>query len=232
MTTNFPTAIDALSNPSSGSILNSPSHSGQHSNANDAIEALETKVGVDSSAVTTSLDYKIRIGNPIGEIAIWSTNTAPTGWLICDGTNVSRTTYAALFAIVGVTYGVGDGTTTFALPNLKGKVPFGRNTADAAFDVLGETGGSATRQLITTNLPKHLHGYLKTSNTRTDNAFATGLDSTASLLKGTAGFGFSNTTWGTNLITNTTADGGNGNTDGDAFSIVPPYITLNYIIRT
>ena len=59
MTTNFPTSIDALTNPSASDPLNSPSHSGQHSNANDAIEAIEAKVGVDGSAVSTSLDYQM-----------------------------------------------------------------------------------------------------------------------------------------------------------------------------
>jgi hypothetical protein len=57
--TNFPTSLDSLANPSSGDALSSPSHSSQHSNANDAIEALQTKVGIDSSADTASLDYKV-----------------------------------------------------------------------------------------------------------------------------------------------------------------------------
>lgn len=60
MATNFPTSLDSLTNPTSGDSLNSPSHSTQHANANDAIEALQAKVGVDNSNVTTSLDYKIR----------------------------------------------------------------------------------------------------------------------------------------------------------------------------
>lgn len=60
MATSFPGGLDALTNPSSGDTLASPSHSGQHANANDAIEALQAKVGVDGSAVTTSLDYKVR----------------------------------------------------------------------------------------------------------------------------------------------------------------------------
>jgi hypothetical protein len=60
MATNFPTSLDALTNPVAGDSLSSPSHSGQHANANDAIEALQAKVGVDSSAVTTSIDYKLR----------------------------------------------------------------------------------------------------------------------------------------------------------------------------
>lgn len=59
MPTNFPASLDSLTNPLSTDTLNSPSHSGQHANANDAIEALQAKVGIDGSAVTTSLDYKI-----------------------------------------------------------------------------------------------------------------------------------------------------------------------------
>jgi hypothetical protein len=59
MATNFPTSLDALTNPISTDKLNSPPHATQHANANDAIEALQAKVGVNSSAVTTSLDYKV-----------------------------------------------------------------------------------------------------------------------------------------------------------------------------
>ena len=59
MATNFPTSLDSLTNPLSTVTLNSPDHAGQHADANDAIEALEAKVGVNNSAVTTSLDYKV-----------------------------------------------------------------------------------------------------------------------------------------------------------------------------
>ena len=59
MTTSFPASLDTLTNPTSGDSLNSPSHSGQHADANDAIEALQAKVGVDGSAVATSIDYKL-----------------------------------------------------------------------------------------------------------------------------------------------------------------------------
>jgi len=57
--TNFPASLDSLTNPTSSDSLNSPSHSAQHANSNDAIEALQAKVGADSSAVTSSLDYKV-----------------------------------------------------------------------------------------------------------------------------------------------------------------------------
>jgi hypothetical protein len=59
MATGFPTSLDALTNPLSTDVLTSPSHADQHADANDAIEALQVKVGVTSSAVTTSLDYKV-----------------------------------------------------------------------------------------------------------------------------------------------------------------------------
>ena len=59
MATNFPTSLDALTNPQSTDELTNPSHADQHADANDAIEALQAKVGVNGSAVTTSLDYKV-----------------------------------------------------------------------------------------------------------------------------------------------------------------------------
>ena len=59
MATGFPTSLDALTNPTSTDALTSPSHADQHADANDAIEALQAKVGVNGSAVTTSLDYKV-----------------------------------------------------------------------------------------------------------------------------------------------------------------------------
>jgi len=66
MATNFPTSLDVLTNPTAGSSVESPSHSQQHSDANDAIEALEAKVGADNSTVTTSLDYRVRTLESVG----------------------------------------------------------------------------------------------------------------------------------------------------------------------
>ena len=72
MTTNFPTSLDALTNPTSTDSLTSPSHADQHANANDAIEALEAKVGVNGSAVTASLDYLVTQANAIGSSGLAS----------------------------------------------------------------------------------------------------------------------------------------------------------------
>lgn len=81
---------------------------------------------------------------PIGAISEYAGATAPTNWLICDGSAISRTTYADLFNVIGTTYGVGDGSTTFNLPDLRGKVPVGLDSNDTDFDTLGETVGSKT----------------------------------------------------------------------------------------
>ena len=59
-------------------------------------------------------------GDRVGTIKAWGGTTAPAGWLICDGSAISRTLYAGLFAVIGTTYGAGDGTTTFNLPDMLG----------------------------------------------------------------------------------------------------------------
>lgn len=128
-----------------------------------------TSTGLKWAAVGTSniSDGAITLGKlasalqaflvPTGSINAWSTNTAPTGWQLCDGTAVSRTTYAALYAVIGTTYGAGDGSTTFNLPNLKGRVIVGRDAAQTEFDSLAETGGAKTHTLTSSEMPAHVH---------------------------------------------------------------------------
>lgn len=79
---------------------------------------------------------------PVGTVISTALSATISGWLLCDGSNVSRTTYADLFAAIGTTYGSGDGSTTFGVPNLKGRIPVGRDAAQIEFDTLGETGGA------------------------------------------------------------------------------------------
>jgi microcystin-dependent protein len=76
-----------------------------------------------------------------GDLKPTARDSAPAGWLLCDGAAISRTTYAALFTAIGTKYGVGDGSTTFNVPNLKGKVPIGLDSTDSDFDDRGKTGG-------------------------------------------------------------------------------------------
>jgi microcystin-dependent protein len=101
---------------------------------------------------------------PTGIMWIWPTDTAPTGYLLCRGQAISRTTYASLFAIIGTTYGVGDNSTTFNLPNGAGKVFVGKDSTQAEFDTLGETGGANTVTLAATQIPGHTHTFSGTSS--------------------------------------------------------------------
>jgi len=102
---------------------------------------------ISSSATTTT---------PAGVIQQYAATTAPIGYLICDGTAVSRTTYAALFQVISTTYGSGDGSTTFNLPDFRGRVAVAKST-DTEFDVMGEKGGAKTHTLTTAELASHSH---------------------------------------------------------------------------
>lgn len=98
-------------------------------------------VPADIGALALAVDPLL---TPTATIVATARATAPDGWLLCDGSNVSRATYATLFSAIGTAFGAGDGSSTFGLPNLKGRVPVGRDGAQTEFDTLGETGGSNT----------------------------------------------------------------------------------------
>lgn len=90
---------------------------------------------------------------PAGIVMPFAGSTAPQGYLLCDGSAVSRTDYADLFAAIGTTYGAGDGSTTFNVPDLSGRVVLGVSQSHA----LGSTGGEATHVLTEQELPAHSH---------------------------------------------------------------------------
>jgi microcystin-dependent protein len=93
------------------------------------------------------------MSEPAGIVIPFAGSTAPQGYLLCDGSAVSRTDYADLFAAIGTVYGAGDGSTTFNLPDLSGRVVIGVSNSHA----LGSTGGEVSHVLTSSELPAHVH---------------------------------------------------------------------------
>jgi len=99
----------------------------------------------------------LEAATPTGSVIQTARATAPTGWILCEGQEISRAEYSRLFNAIGTAYGSGNGSTTFNVPNLKGRVPVGRDSSQTEFDDLGETGGAKTVTLTEAQLPSHSH---------------------------------------------------------------------------
>lgn len=224
-------------------------------NIQDAIEELDSETQAALAALTASLAGKISTGdvaylNPTGKIDWFAGAAAPTGWFLCDGSTKSRITEAALFAVIGTTFGAGDGVNTFTLPNGKDRGVIGKgnmggvaaNLIDAAIagfdsDVLGATGGTDDNVIAQGNLP----------NVNLSSANLTGA-STTNLTNGTnVRRGGSNTTaqagpdrnvadgTSTDTITAATSTTIGGNVplggSGTPMSNMAPSLVLNMIIK-
>lgn len=161
------------------------------------------------------------IAAPAGEIKMWPTATAPNGYLMCAGAAVSRTTYAALFAVIGVTFGAGDGSTTFNLPNYADRMPIGAGTIAS----LAATGGSKDAVVVShthtasVSDPGHVHymGRVIGSSGGLQFNGAPGVaDTYPNTASATTGISVSNAATG--------VSGTNAN--------LPPYLGINFIIKT
>lgn len=171
-------------------------------------------------------------GLPCGSVITWSGATAPPNWLLCDGTAVSRRTYASLFGVIGTTYGAGDGSTTFNLPDLRGRVPVGKN--GGTFGSLGSTGGAETHTLTTAQMPSHNHG----GSTSTTGAHSHSLNGKVNIsqngygqnspINGNAG----NFADGSALSAGDHSHTISSQGGGAAHNNLQPYQVVNYIIKT
>jgi len=164
---------------------------------------------------------------PTGAVIPFAGSATPTGWLVCDGSSISRTTYAALFDTLGTVWGAGDGVTTFNLPDARSNMVMGRSDSH----LLGSTGGEATHTLTANETPVHSHGI--------DGAwpFGNGLQEavTASLAGGpfpitgnrawNGGSPLADSTLNTTRPSPTTGGGA-------AHNNLPPFIAMNFIIKT
>jgi microcystin-dependent protein len=176
------------------------------------------------------------VGMPIGTVQMFAATSVPTNWLSCNGQAVSRTTYSALYTLIGTTYGAGDGTSTFNVPNLQGRVPVGYMPGNTKFDTMGETGGSETMTISTANLPNHVHtGTTGDDSPDHTHVYSPGANiTTAAPAAGSGVIGQLNTSNTSGASTrhqhpfSTSATTGATNSATDN---MPPYITLQYIIK-
>jgi microcystin-dependent protein len=140
---------------------------------------------------------------PTGTVSQFAGSTAPTGWLICDGSAISRSVYSDLFGVVGTTYGAGDGSTTFNIPDLRGRVPVGHSSGGKTqVAALGNNEG------LTATLRNILHAHSMYN-------YYTGTHTVSGGLYGT-------NTQNTTLYTSGDTDNVSG----------PAYLVINHIIKT
>lgn len=166
---------------------------------------------------------------PTGAVMPYAGATAPTNYLMCTGQAVSRTTYLDLFTLISTTYGIGDGSTTFNVPNLKGSVPVGLDST-TVFTPIAATGGATTVTLTTANLASHTHVQDAHVHALVNAGVGTTIGTTASngFITGTA---TADASGGYRGITTVTAVNQNAGS-GTAHNNLQPYLVLNYIIKT
>ena len=167
---------------------------------------------IDSTFIPSSA------GSITGEIRMWSTASAPSGWLICDNSAVSRATYSDLFAVIGTTYGSGDGSTTFNLPDFRGRTPIGSGTGDASdatAHALASKAGEETHLNTSSEsgVPVHSHTVVvSTTGSSSQDLAVSSCSTSPTFTKGVGG--------------NTPADA------SSAHNNIQPSLAINFIIKT
>ena len=194
------------------------------------------------------------LGLAVGTIVPYAGSSAPTGWMFCDGTAISRATYATLFTVIGTTYGSGDGLTTFNVPDLRQKFPLGKADSGTG-STLGATGGaidhthtgpSHTHAISSDGIhthtgPSHTHtissdgAHTHSGSTSAPVAIDAGASAIASLASdgahthgGATGSGGTGNTSSEGAHTHGGATGASG--AGNTGSANAPFLALNYLI--
>ena len=190
-------------------------------------------------------DHEDRIGDmeaappiiPPGVIIGRGNNVTLSGYLPCDGSAVSRTTYAALYSAIGTAHGAGDGLTTFNVPDLRGRVPIGAGTgtySGATARTLGQQVGAEEHTVTEAEMAAHSHAINDSGHTHTFSTgmnFGVGIETLppAGALKNSNGAATNGATTGSSTTgyTGVTSTGG-----GDAHNNVQPSLVCAFLIKT
>lgn len=200
-----------------------------------------SELGATASAQeATQGNLGVNTAIPIGVVLPFASGTVPQGWLLCAGQTVSRTTYADLFTVIGTTYGSGDGSTTFGLPDLRGRAVAGRDNMNgtaasrlssthfgANGQSLGQSGGAESHTLTSAQMPSHSHYVANTDATTSGTPGVSG--SQAVVIANDFGSSKNYTLHGTSTAATVGQSSSTGS--GSAHSNMPPTFILNYIIK-
>lgn len=178
---------------------------------------------------------------PAGSSVVYRGGAVEYGYLLEDGSLVSRVTYARLFEKIGTTYGAGDGSTTFRLPGASGRVDIGSGTGSGLTNrTLGQTGGAETHQLTEAEMPSHTHSQNAHSHGITDPGHEHSIPTNSNNASGTQvasanGAGTNNTSSTSPKLTGVSVNSAtavNQNTGGNvAHNIMQPYLVATKMIK-
>ncbi len=188
--------------------------------------------------VEGKLSDEIGILSPeVGDIKISAREDNYEGWLVCDGREVSRTTYSALYSVIGSRFGNGNGLTTFNLPDSRGRVPLGaQSSTGTSYYCVGNNGGEETHILSVNEMPSHNHGVTDLGHSHTQNSANDDFNnSSGSYPSGSnpsyAAYDSGSINWTSTILSNTTGISIQNTGGGLAHNNMQPYIVFgNYFI--